>query len=179
MALELGADDYITKPFSPRELLARIRTVLRRYQTARKALPPHSEKVRAYRFDGWEVNVGTRRLKGPEGRSLEITRGEFSLLQAFCSAPRAFCHAISCSISLACWRRDFRSFDRRSNPSPSPQNRSGCRAAAVYQDRARRGLHLRRPRGSIALAAPHRFVGNNLVHAGNCAVTHARHSSDI
>ena len=88
MALELGADDYITKPFSPRELLARIRTVLRRYQTARKALPPHSEKVRAYRFDGWEVNVGTRRLKGPEGRSVEITRGEFSLLQAFCSAPQ-------------------------------------------------------------------------------------------
>ena len=88
MALELGADDYITKPFSPRELLARIRTVLRRYQTARKTLPPHSEKVRAYRFDGWEVNVGTRRLKAPEGRSVEITRGEFSLLQAFCSAPQ-------------------------------------------------------------------------------------------
>jgi two-component system OmpR family response regulator len=87
MALELGADDYITKPFSPRELLARIRTVLRRYQTARAMLPPHSDKVRAYRFDGWEANVLTRRLKAPEGRSVDITRSEFSLLQAFCAAP--------------------------------------------------------------------------------------------
>ena len=62
MGLELGADDYVTKPFSPRELLARIRAVLRRYETVREVLPPRSEKRRAYRFAGWELNLGSRRL---------------------------------------------------------------------------------------------------------------------
>ena len=88
MGLELGADDYVRKPFSPRELLARIRAVLRRYQTAREVLPPRGEKRRAYRFAGWELNLGSRRLSSPEGRRVELTNGELNLLQAFCSAPR-------------------------------------------------------------------------------------------
>src|SRR5712672_2937469 len=88
MGLELGADDYVTKPFSPRELLARIRAVLRRYQTAREVLPPRSDKRRAYRFAGWELNLGSRRLTSPEGRRVELTNGELNLLQAFCAAPR-------------------------------------------------------------------------------------------
>ena len=50
MALELGADDYLTKPFGPRELLALVRAVLRRYQTAKEVLPARNEKRRAYRF---------------------------------------------------------------------------------------------------------------------------------
>ncbi len=88
MGLELGADDYVMKPFSPRELLARIRAVLRRYQTAREVLPPRSDKRRAYRFAGWELNLGTRRLTSPGGDRLELTHGEFNLLQAFCAAPQ-------------------------------------------------------------------------------------------
>jgi two-component system, OmpR family, response regulator len=88
MGLELGADDYVTKPFSPRELLARIRTVLRRYQTAREVLPPKSDKRRAYRFAGWELNLGSRRLTSPEGNRIELSLGEFNLLQAFCAAPQ-------------------------------------------------------------------------------------------
>jgi two-component system OmpR family response regulator len=88
MGLELGADDYITKPFSPRELLARLRAVLRRYQTMRDVLPLRDGKRRAYRFEGWELNVRTRRLVGSDGRRIELTNGEFSLLQAFCASPQ-------------------------------------------------------------------------------------------
>jgi two-component system, OmpR family, response regulator len=88
MGLELGADDYITKPFNPRELLARIRAVLRRYQTAGEVLPARDEKRRAYRFEGWELNLRTRRLTGPGEQRVDLTNGEFSLLQAFCAAPQ-------------------------------------------------------------------------------------------
>lgn len=89
MGLEIAADDYITKPFSNRELLARIRAVLRRYRshpadsgTARS--PTH----RAYRFEGWELNLFVRRLTAPDGRRVELSNGEFNLLLALCEAPQ-------------------------------------------------------------------------------------------
>jgi DNA-binding response OmpR family regulator len=88
MGLEVGADDFVTKPFSPRELLARIRAVLRRYQTAREVLPSRDDKRRAYRFAGWELNLGSRRLTSPAGKRVELTNGQFNLLQAFCAAPQ-------------------------------------------------------------------------------------------
>src|SRR3954465_11711777 len=66
MGLELGADAYLTKPFSPRELLARIRTVLRRRRAEVRQGKP--EGIRAYRFDGWELNLNLRRPTPPHGR---------------------------------------------------------------------------------------------------------------
>ena len=87
MGLELGADDYVTKPFSPRELLARIRAVLRRYQ-ATTDLPARENKRRAYRFAGWELNLGTRKLSAPDGRKLDLSNNEFSLLVAFCGSAQ-------------------------------------------------------------------------------------------
>ena len=86
LGLELGADDYVTKPFSPRELLARIRAVLRRTQG--KPGSRRAQVLRVYRFAGFELRSGTRKLISPVGREVELTGGEFSLLVAFLNAPK-------------------------------------------------------------------------------------------
>jgi DNA-binding response OmpR family regulator len=86
MGLELGADDYVTKPFSPRELLARIRTVLRRTKQS-PSDPVREREVRAYRFGDFELNVRTRRLKRQDGRAVNLTNGELNLLAALLAAP--------------------------------------------------------------------------------------------
>ncbi len=85
MGLELGADDYLTKPFSPRELLARIRTILRRRRSEIRQGRP--DGVRAYRFDGWELNLNTRKLTARDGRVVTLSNGEFSLLVVLLGAP--------------------------------------------------------------------------------------------
>jgi len=94
MGLELGADDYVVKPFSLRELLARIRAVLRRYGATTGggpvSVPAPLAAVappRAYRFGGWELNLGLRRLRSADGRDIELSPGEFGLLHALCRAP--------------------------------------------------------------------------------------------
>jgi len=87
MGLELGADDYLTKPFNPRELLARIRTILRRTQSH----PPsrgEGELLRAFRFAGWELDMRTRRLTSTGGERVELTHAEFALLNAFLGTPQ-------------------------------------------------------------------------------------------
>jgi two-component system OmpR family response regulator len=87
VGLELGADDYLTKPFSPRELLARIRAVLRR--SAPQIRPLEQEPKRArYRFAGWELNVHNRQLLSPGGAAVPLTKGEFALLTALVQSPQ-------------------------------------------------------------------------------------------
>lgn len=81
VGLEVGADDYMAKPFEPRELLARIRTVLRRGA-------PHGA-ARRYDFAGFVMHVAERRLVAPDGEAVDLTGGEFSLLQVLAeAAPR-------------------------------------------------------------------------------------------
>ena len=87
VGLELGADDYLTKPFNPRELLARIRAVLRR--VADPSPPKAPEELRAMvEFADWQFDLMTQRLKAPDGRDIELTKAEFALLTAFVKRPQ-------------------------------------------------------------------------------------------
>ena len=85
VGLEIGADDYVVKPFEPRELVARIRSVLRRAARAGGAAPD-SEAL--YAFEGWLLDPLKRRLTDPEGTVVPISSAEFRLLSAFLDHPR-------------------------------------------------------------------------------------------
>jgi DNA-binding response OmpR family regulator len=87
VGLELGADDYITKPFGLRELLARIRAVLRRREAGNAAAARDSERGRC-RFGGWLLDRRSRRLTNSAGAPVSLTKGEYSLLIAFVDAPQ-------------------------------------------------------------------------------------------
>jgi two-component system OmpR family response regulator len=87
VGLELGADDYITKPFGLRELLARIRAVLRRREAGQAAVQRDPERGRC-RFGGWQLDRRNRRLTDPNGTPVALTKGEYALLIAFLDAPQ-------------------------------------------------------------------------------------------
>jgi two-component system, OmpR family, response regulator len=87
VGLELGADDYITKPFSLRELLARIRAVFRRQEAARSGSQRDPELHRS-QFGGWQLDRRLRRLLDPSGSQVSLTKGEYALLTAFLDAPQ-------------------------------------------------------------------------------------------
>jgi two-component system, OmpR family, response regulator len=85
IGLEIGADDYVVKPFSPRELVARIRAVLRR---AAKITPEADDLPFAYEFNDWRLEPAGRILRAPTGAIVDITSGEFDLLVAFVARPQ-------------------------------------------------------------------------------------------
>jgi len=85
VGLEMGADDYLAKPFSPRELLARIKSILRRTRSLPENLQP--DTARALRFAGWTLDLATRNLRSPEGVVVALGGTEYRLLRIFLSHP--------------------------------------------------------------------------------------------
>jgi DNA-binding response OmpR family regulator len=86
VGLELGADDYLAKPLTLRELLARVRAVLRRHEMGRAARVRVPERG-GYRFNGWSLECRTRRVN-PDGAPVSLTNSEYVLLLAFLKAPQ-------------------------------------------------------------------------------------------
>jgi two-component system OmpR family response regulator len=86
LGLEMGADDYLPKPFNPRELLARMKAVLRRAQRGPEARRASGRKV--LNFAGWRLDIGLRRLESPGGLVVDLSAGEFDLLVAFVEHPQ-------------------------------------------------------------------------------------------
>jgi two-component system OmpR family response regulator len=90
VGLEVGADDYVTKPFDLRELVARIKAVLRRTAPTEGAAPEvitQGARRDTFRFAGWGLDVAARRLVSPQGQDVTLTSGEFDLLCAFANHP--------------------------------------------------------------------------------------------
>ena len=87
VGLEMGADDYLPKPFNPRELLARIRAVLRRTEDGGRPVGEADTSMLLH-FEGFQLDLGARRLAGPEGNDIDLSAGEFDLLAALAQRPR-------------------------------------------------------------------------------------------
>ena len=126
IGLEIGADDYLTQPFNPRELLARIRAVLRRAEAQGIAADPVEGLLT---FSGWMLDPARRELRDPDGVLVELTAGEFGLLTALVERPR---RVLSRDRLLDLTRgRDAQPFDRsidvqvsrlRRKIEPDPKN---------------------------------------------------------
>ena len=87
VGLELGADDYVPKPFNPRELLARIKSVLRRARSMPENLKP--DHVSLFRFANWSLDTATRNLTSPDGVVVALSGTEFRLLRIFLDHPNS------------------------------------------------------------------------------------------
>ena len=110
VGLEIGADDYVTKPFDLRELLARIKAVLRRLAPATPVADPPTAARERLCFDRWEIDVAARQLSSTEGRQVALTAGEFDLL---CVLARHAGRVLSRDFLLEQTRgRDAAPFDR-------------------------------------------------------------------
>ena len=143
--VELGADDYLTKPFSPRELLARIRAVLRRSELQVRQ-PEQDAKRTRYRFAGWVLSLRNRRLTSPSGEIVPLTKGEFALVTALLQSPQ---RVLSRAHLLGASRvHDNEVFDRRIDIQILRLRRKievDAAAPELIKNGARRGVHFLGP----------------------------------
>ena len=155
IGLEMGADDYLPKPFHLRELLARVKAVLRRAHD-RTAETPHSLRSRV-RFAGWNLDLSSRELLSPSGDEVRLTTGEFDLLSAFRQQCQSGAVARSAARSGAQPRsRAVRSHDRRAGRPAPPQARGRSAEPDADQDGARQRLHLHADRRDELRPRPRR-----------------------
>jgi two-component system, OmpR family, response regulator len=143
IGLEVGADDYLTKPFNKRELLARLRSIIRRTRDITCAVK--SETCRNFRFEDWLLLLDARKLTGPSGNDVALTTGEFDLLHALVLHPQ---RVLS---------REFL-IDMIHGASAMPYDRSidvqMSRLRRKLGDNARRSKMIRTVRGDGYLFAP-------------------------
>ena len=148
VGLEMGADDYMSKPFSPHELLARVKAMLRR---SRMLSPTSAERRRSIEFAGWKLDLARRELRNPAGVIIDLSGGEYDLLLAFLDAPQ---RVLSREQLLESARnREPSAFDRSIDVQVSRLRRkivSGDEGEGLHQDDPRCGLHVRR-RGHLPM----------------------------
>lgn len=106
LGLEMGADDYLAKPFEPRELVARIRNILRRFHS----LPASNINTLGWRFAGWSLDSRTRQLCSPDGHFVLLSGAEYRLLETFLTHPNRPLTRDQL-MDMTC-RRDSEPFDR-------------------------------------------------------------------
>ena len=109
LGLEIGADDYVTKPFNERELLARVKSVLRRLSIQASSLPEQN----SHYFADWEINLTQRKLANSSGEKVHLTRGEFELLAALVKHPKTVMSRdrLMALVTHRSWQPDNRTID--------------------------------------------------------------------
>lgn len=112
LGLELGADDYITKPFHSHELIARIKSVLRRANPSNDTKKNETDKTSVVKFAGWELNVNSQRLLNPQRQEITITSHEFSILHALIEAAGRTLSREQLLDCVSSGRREYLPFDR-------------------------------------------------------------------
>ena len=152
IGLEMGADDYVPKPFDPRELLARVKSVLRRFASDRRRSPTSGEaKPEIVRMGSCTLDLAAHRLYDASGADIPLTSMEFDLLQAFAKHPDRVLSREQ--LSGACSQpgcRRVRPQHRFAHRQDQEEDRTGRDQAAGAEDRAGRRLHVRQQSQAVA-----------------------------